>query len=252
MWASLPNQHILLRMGLHSGHLLADDHDVYGSGVNLAARLTMLAGPGESWYPPECAKLTPCSTPISRTWASAISSTCMSRCVPIASATRAAPGDRARQRGSCRSCGRRSPSSRLSTPRPGPSIDVLGEVLADEIIAALSRTPELNVISRLSTTAVPGPRYVVGRSQRASGGELRAVGRLPHVGVKLPHQWSSSRRPRPDASSGPTTMKGELAAIVSGKDGSSTTSSPTSAGDHAASWSARSRSRCRRWRATRC
>jgi adenylate cyclase len=29
---------------------------------------------------------------------------------------------------------------------------VLGEVLADEIISALSQTPELNVISRLSTT----------------------------------------------------------------------------------------------------
>ena len=43
----LPSQHILLRMGLHSGHLLADDHDVYGAGVNLAARLTGLAGPGE-------------------------------------------------------------------------------------------------------------------------------------------------------------------------------------------------------------
>jgi adenylate cyclase len=42
-----PCQHILVRAGAHVGHLISDDHDVYGSGVNLAARLTTLAGPGE-------------------------------------------------------------------------------------------------------------------------------------------------------------------------------------------------------------
>ena len=40
-------QHILLRAGAHVGHRIADDRDIYGSGVNLAARLTTLAGPGE-------------------------------------------------------------------------------------------------------------------------------------------------------------------------------------------------------------
>ena len=37
-----------------------------------------------------------------------------------------------------------------------PEHQVLGEVLADEVISSLSRTPELNVISRLSTTAFRG------------------------------------------------------------------------------------------------
>ena len=39
---------------------------------------------------------------------------------------------------------------------PGPHDDVLGEVLADEIIAALSRCAELGVISRLSTRVFRG------------------------------------------------------------------------------------------------
>ena len=37
-----------------------------------------------------------------------------------------------------------------------PSISVLGEVLAEEMIRELSRSPDLNVISRLSTTAFRG------------------------------------------------------------------------------------------------
>ena len=34
--------------------------------------------------------------------------------------------------------------------------DVLGQLLADEVISALSHSPEVNVISRLSTTAFQG------------------------------------------------------------------------------------------------
>jgi class 3 adenylate cyclase len=38
---------MLLRMGAQVGELIADEHDLYGREVNLAARLTTLAGPGE-------------------------------------------------------------------------------------------------------------------------------------------------------------------------------------------------------------
>ena len=34
-----PTRRILLRMGVHVGQLIADEHDVYGRSVNLAARL---------------------------------------------------------------------------------------------------------------------------------------------------------------------------------------------------------------------
>jgi adenylate cyclase len=38
--------HMLLRAGINATHLYADEHDVYGHGVNLAARVTSLAPPG--------------------------------------------------------------------------------------------------------------------------------------------------------------------------------------------------------------
>jgi len=42
-----PQRQMHLKMGAQVGELIADAHDVYGHDVNLAARLTALAGPGE-------------------------------------------------------------------------------------------------------------------------------------------------------------------------------------------------------------
>ena len=41
------HKHMLLRVGVHVGLVIAGAYDVYGRDVNLAARLTTLAGPGE-------------------------------------------------------------------------------------------------------------------------------------------------------------------------------------------------------------
>lgn len=41
------NQHFLLRMGIEISDVFDDERDIYGHGVNLAARLMKLAGPGE-------------------------------------------------------------------------------------------------------------------------------------------------------------------------------------------------------------
>ncbi len=43
-----PEQTFALRVGAHSAEVYADDIDIYGAGVNLAARLASLAGPGET------------------------------------------------------------------------------------------------------------------------------------------------------------------------------------------------------------
>ena len=40
-------QHLVLRIGLHAADVLVDEIDVFGAGVNLAARLASLAGPGQ-------------------------------------------------------------------------------------------------------------------------------------------------------------------------------------------------------------
>jgi len=46
--AGLPeNQRMMLRVGAHMAQFVADQYDIYGADVNLTARITTLAGPGE-------------------------------------------------------------------------------------------------------------------------------------------------------------------------------------------------------------
>ena len=47
--ARLPREdRVLLRVGIHTADILTDDVAIYGHGVNVAARLAALAGPGET------------------------------------------------------------------------------------------------------------------------------------------------------------------------------------------------------------
>ena len=48
-----PERHMHLRIGIHQTQARRDAHDLYGHGVNLAARITHLAGPGEIIVTPE-------------------------------------------------------------------------------------------------------------------------------------------------------------------------------------------------------
>jgi class 3 adenylate cyclase/TolB-like protein len=42
-----PQEHVQLRIGAHLAEFVADQYDIYGNDVNLAARIASLAGPGE-------------------------------------------------------------------------------------------------------------------------------------------------------------------------------------------------------------
>jgi len=148
------SRRILLRIGIETGELVSDERDVYGRGVNLAARLTTLAGPGEI----------------------VVSARVRDHLTPLLDAD-------VEDLGNCyvKHLDRPIRAYRVGPPGPEPVIEsgtaaipelrptvavipfvgrgnepehhLLGEVLADEIISVLSRTSELNVISRLSTTA---------------------------------------------------------------------------------------------------
>jgi TolB-like protein/tetratricopeptide (TPR) repeat protein len=144
---------MLLRIGVQVSELIADQHDVYGHGVNLAARLAGLAGPGEI----------------------VVSAGVRDQLTPVLDAE-------IEDLGECYLKHIREPvrAYRLGPPGPRPVAElaveseawrptiavipfvarsaaaehqVLGEVIADDVISALSKTSELNVISRLSTTA---------------------------------------------------------------------------------------------------
>jgi len=151
-----PGRQMLLRMGMQVGELTADELDVYGRGVNLAARLAGLAGPGEI----------------------IISAGVRDQLTPVLDAD-------IEDLGECYLKHIKDPvrAYRMGPPGPRPVIDpahfapdlrptiavipfacrgadgqhqVLGEVLADDVISALSHTTDLNVISRLSTTVFGG------------------------------------------------------------------------------------------------
>ncbi len=214
-----PKEHMLLRMGAHVGQLIADQHDIYGRGVNLAARLTTLAGPGEI----------------------VVSADIRDQLIPMLDAD-------IEDLGSCYLKHVHEPvrAYRVGPPGPRPVIEpgsatvpdlrptvavipfsarggepehlVLGEVLADEIIATLSRTAEMNVISRLSTTVFRGrdaslgevsaylnATYVLSGAYRVAGNKFKLTAELAEAksGTVV---WSES-------------LDGNVAGIVNGKDG---------------------------------
>jgi len=212
------SQHILLRMGMHSGQLIADHHDLYGTGVNLASRLTGLAGPGEI----------------------VVSADVRDRLTPVLDAD-------VEDLGACHLKHLHEPvrAYRVGPPGPQPVIEpgtwmpqlrptvaviplveraavpehqVVGEVLADEIIAALSRSSELDVISRLSTTVFRGRDTSVREVSRyltanyVLSGAYRKVGRRLRLNVELASVetsticWSDS-------------LEGNAHGLMSGKDG---------------------------------
>jgi tetratricopeptide (TPR) repeat protein len=91
-------------------------------------------------------------------------------------------------------------------------------VLADEIISALSRAAELNVISRLSTTVFRGREASLGEV----GGYLNATYVLSGAYLVSGNQFNLSVE-LADAKSGNVvwakSLKGQVTGIVSGKDG---------------------------------
>jgi adenylate cyclase len=150
-----PESQIRLRMGVHVAEVLEDELDIYGAGVNLAARLAGLAGPDEivvsadaraqlvDGLDAEVEDLGDC-------WLKNISNPVRAfRLGP------AMPGGRRRVHGL--SGGATETVCMAVLPfehraRDGGN-DPLGHLLADDIIAQMSRVPQLRLISRLSTAA---------------------------------------------------------------------------------------------------
>jgi adenylate cyclase len=214
-----PSQHILVRSGAHVGHLVADEHDVYGSGVNLAARLTALAGPGEIVV---SADVRDQITPVLDADIEDLGS-CYLKHVhePVRAYRVGPPGPQPVIEPGAVSMPQLRPTVAVIpfTERAGkPEHRVVGEVLADEIISKLSRSTELNVISRLSTTVFRGrdaPIDVVSGYLSAHyvlSGAYRKVGSKLRLNVELASAdhgtviWSES-------------MEGNAHALVSGRDG---------------------------------
>ena len=186
-----PEDHVHLRIGAHVAEFVADKYDIYGSDVNLAARIASLAGPGE---------------------------------IVISAALRERLGRKLalplEDLGSCHlkhvkkplhawRIGHAGGAPVIPSPSPdgrnlsasvavlpfgtqGEVLDgVSGETLADELVALLARSDALQVVSRMSTAPLDasrdtlgtvltqvGARYVLTGRGRVHGGELSLFAEL--------------------------------------------------------------------------
>jgi adenylate cyclase len=149
-----PQQRVQLRAGIHTCHYVTDAHDIYGADVNLAVRLTTLAGPGEIIV---SAPVRDQLTPELDGDIEDLGDCYMKHLVSPVRAYRVGSAGAAPiiEPGSSRPLDLRPTIAVIPFAARGaePGHALIGEAVADELIAALSKTAELHVISRLSTTA---------------------------------------------------------------------------------------------------
>ncbi len=151
-----PGQRVMLRMGVEISDVIVDHADLYGRGVNRAARLLTLAGPGEIVVSADvrdrlAADLDADVEDLGECYLKHVPQ-------PVRTYRILPPGLRpAMEVGGFADDLRPTLAVVPFTTRDaGDEHQVLGEVLAEELIQDLSRSPELHVISRLSTTVFRG------------------------------------------------------------------------------------------------
>ena len=179
------DKQIFLRMGIEFGDVIVDHHDVYGCGVNLAARLATLAGPNEIVISAQARDLL---TPTLDAEIEDLGECHVKHIRQPVRAYRIGPAGPRPVVKCAPLLGVLRPSIAIIpfVPRPQTiSEDLLGEVLVEEIIRAFSRSPDIAVLSRLSTTAFRwrqfsledirqhlGANYALSGTYRADGDSL--------------------------------------------------------------------------------
>jgi adenylate cyclase len=149
-----PEHKMHLRMGIHVADFVSDEQDIYGTDVNLTARIATLAGPGEIVVTPEVrdgltAGLDAEVEDLGECHLKHVDQPIRAyRVGPPGHAPVIQPGNTVR-------LDLRPTVAVIPFASRGMDVQhaLIGEAVADELIAALSRTAELHVISRLSTTA---------------------------------------------------------------------------------------------------
>lgn len=179
---------LYLRMGVHSAEVLVDELDIYGTGVNLCARLASLAGPGELIASSEVRDMLTHGIDgsledLGDCYLKHLKEPIRAYRIGPPHDVAAAPRRLADATLALRAGVAVMP---LQVPASAPGEQCVGDALADQLIAALSRSTELQLISRLSTSACAGRTmtpaalgrqlgvpYVVSGSCHLSGGHAR-------------------------------------------------------------------------------
>ncbi len=179
-----PEQSMWLRVGLHVTDAVAADNDLYGAGVNLAARLGSLAQPGQTTASVElCSQLT-------HGVHADIEDTGQHYLKHLAEPVRVfklrPPGSEAAFGDGANLAPKAAPTDLRPalavvpfTCHPAdPGNDALGYAMADDIIAALARHPGLRVLSRMSTAALRDTTLDLPRLQTLLGATYLLTGRF--------------------------------------------------------------------------
>lgn len=180
-----PGSEIFLRIGVHVADVVVDELDIYGQGVNLAARLTGLARPGEivvssdvrdglvDGLDGELEDMGDCHLKHVAQPVRAYRHTVGGSAGPLALGLAAAEDLR--------------PVVAVFVTREGETRNFwIGEAWGERLVASLSRSSHLRVISRMSSTTVAardpgwstvrqllGAGYLVNLTARADGERLR-------------------------------------------------------------------------------
>jgi class 3 adenylate cyclase/tetratricopeptide (TPR) repeat protein len=181
-----PEEHVHLRIGAHVADFVADKYDIYGTDVNLAARIATLAGPGEvvisqalrdrlgRALPLHLVDLGPCHLKHVKQPVHAYR-------IGQAGAPPVLPAQE---------IGLRASVAVLPFPTDGAPVGgIAGETLADELVSALARSDALQVVSRMTAVPPDGereaspapqapPRYLLAGRARAQAGGLALYAEL--------------------------------------------------------------------------
>lgn len=195
---ALPREeHVHLRIGAHVADFVADKYDIYGTDINLAARIATLAGPGEVVISAALRNRLDPTLPLRL---DDLGQCHLKHVKQPVHAFRVAQGAEAPvlpapvvEPGALRATVAVLPFGTRGTVAAGVS----GEMLADELVAGLARSDALQVVSRMSTAALDADRDT-----------LRTV--LDEVGAR--YVLTGRGRPQEDA----LALYAELADAASG------------------------------------
>ncbi|WP_181179248.1 adenylate/guanylate cyclase domain-containing protein [Methylibium rhizosphaerae] len=185
-----PEWLMLLRVAVHVADVVADDIDVYGAGVNIAARLAGLAQPGETLLS-EAAR-----DEVVDGLHAEIEDMGLRYVKHLDRPLRAFRARHAKEKSS----GGTTPGGLCLPPardlRPALAVvpfvcmpasavhDALGHAMADDIIAAMARHPSLRVLSRASTAPLRDRAITPVRMHRLLGASFLLSGRYYVLGER--------------------------------------------------------------------
>lgn len=184
---------MLLRIGLHETEVVFDEHEAYGSGVNLAQRLAGLAAPGGTVVSPTVRDglvdgVEADIVDLGLRYVKHVDEPVRAYAVSAPHASGSAHGARLPADEDLRPTLAVVPFVAMPSD---PEHDALGHAMADDVIATLARHPALRVLSRLTTAGVRdatlglprlrellGATFVLGGRFYVRGGRVRLAAEL--------------------------------------------------------------------------